>query len=141
MGRLDELAVRASQEPLAEFLGIKFDFFSEGAVNASLPIRQDFLIPEGFVQGGVITTLADFAGVYAAMTKIKQGHAPAVSIDITFFRPFTLDDKTMHAVAVVQNESRSFVWVTVNVFVEKGKKKAQMTAIFAKPRQDNITAS
>lgn len=134
MDRLAELRARALTEPLAQFLGATFDRIDQGFAAVSLAIRPEFLIPEGFVQGGIITTLADYAGVYAAMTMIGKSHTPALELTSRFMRPVTLDDEKLRAVAVVENESKTFVWVSIEVTNGRGKLKAKVSAIFVKPK-------
>ena len=75
----------------------------------------------------------DFAGVYAAMTRIPDGHTPAVSLSIHFLRPVKLGE-TVTAKAKVINDSARSILTLVEVSGSDGKLKANATISFSKPR-------
>lgn len=134
MNRLEELAERFKNEPLVKWLGASLEWLEEGRAVVAVPVCKNFLIMEKVVQGGIIATVADFAGVYAAMSKIPAGHTPATNLNILFFRPIG-EDETIWADATVINESRSFVVVSVDLTGGAGGKlKAHATISFAKPK-------
>lgn len=132
MDRLEELRQRFAQEPLANWLGARLESLADGQAAVGAPVRDDFLIVGGLVQGGVITILADYAGVYAAMSRLPTGHTPASQISISFLRPFKRDE-TIQASAEVVGETRGQLLVLIEVR-GGGKLKAQATIVFAKPR-------
>ncbi len=132
MDRLAELKKRFLEEPLAKAAGISLGELGDGRAILTQAVRDDQLIVGGAVQGGVTTVLADYAGVYAAMTRIPQGHTPAHNISITFLRPI-LAGELMLAEADVSGETRGSVTVSVQVF-GNGKLKAVASILFAKPK-------
>lgn len=134
MNRLEELKQRFENEPLAKLLGATLLHIDGGAATVRTPVKDEFLIVGGFVQGGVTTALADFAGVYAAMSKIPAGHTPAVNINIYFLRPIGKQDESIRAEARVVNESKNSLLVCVDVYGSDGKLKAYGTILFAKPK-------
>lgn len=133
MGRLEELRQRFSEEPLVAFLGAELRELGDGRAVLVVPVKQEFLIVGGIVQGGIVTAVADYAGVYAAMTRIPSGHTPALHIGINFLRPVLMGD-VMWAAARVENESKTTLVVSVEVFGTDNKRKATASIIFSKPR-------
>ena len=134
MDRLGALMSRFTQEPLVKTLGAKLIDLREGTASVEMTVLEAHTIVGGIAQGGVTSMLADFAGVYASMTKIPEGHTPAVSLDIHFLRPVKLGE-TMVAKAMVINDSKSSVLTLVHVTgKDDGKLKAVATVSFKKPR-------
>ena len=134
MDRIGELKERFTQEPLGIALGAVLTHLSPGKATVCVPVRDDFLIVDGIVQGGVTTVVADFAGVYAAMADLPSGHTPAGQIAIDFFRPFKAGD-TMYAEAKVVSDTRSSLWVHVTVTGDDfSKPKAFARIHFSKPK-------
>lgn len=132
MTRIDELKSRFEQEPLGRLLGARLEVLEDGRSVIAVPARDELTIVGGVAQGGVTTAVADYAGVYAAMTRIPSGHTPAVQISINFLRPVRLGE-TMRAEARVVNESRNQIVTSVEVRGPDGKLKALATILFAKP--------
>jgi len=132
MTRLEELRSRFEQEPLGQLLEARLEVLEDGRAVISVPAKPEMMIVGGVAQGGVTTAVADYAGVYAAMTRIAAGHTPAVQISINFLRPVGLGE-TMRAEALVVNESRRQIVTNVEVRGRNGKLKALATVLFAKP--------
>ncbi len=132
MTRIAELKSRFEQEPLGQLLKARLEVLEDGRAVIAVPAGSELTIVGGIVQGGVTTAVADYAGVYAAMTRIPSGHTPAVQISINFLRPVGLGE-TMRAEARVVNESRGQVVASVEVRGSDGKLKAVATILFAKP--------
>lgn len=136
MERIPELQARFEEEPLAQTLGA--DLIDIGDGHALLRIdgvKRELCIVGGVAQGGTTTALVDYAGVYAAMTRIRKGHTPCKRISIDFLRPVMLGE-VLYAEAQVINENRSEILVSVSAFTSGGQKKpkALATLTFAKPR-------
>ena len=123
MERLESLKAHFTNEPFAKFLKATLDVLKYGYAVVSAPVSENFLIVDGIVQGGVITAVADFAGVYASMSTLSEGHTPAAQINIHFLRPIGRDG-IIQAVGQVENESRSAMLVAVNVYGSDQKRKA-----------------
>lgn len=133
MSRLEELRSRFEQEPLGRLLEARLEVLEDGRAVVAAPAKQEMMIVGGIVQGGVTTALADYAGVYAAMTRIPSGHTPAVQISINFLRTVVLGE-TMRAEARVVNEGRNLVVTSVEICSQDGRLKAVATILYAKPR-------
>ncbi len=132
MTRIEELRSRFAQEPLAQLLGARLEVLEDGLAVIAARVKPELTIVGGVAQGGVTTAVADYAGVYAAMTRIPSGHTPAVQISINFLRPVG-SGETMRAEARVVNESRNQIVTSVQVRGQDGKLKAVATVLFAKP--------
>ena len=133
MERSAELSQRFLQEPLANHFGLKLASLGSGCASITMEVRPEHCITGGIAQGGITTTLADYAGVYAAMARIPAGHTPARRISIELFRPVK-EGETIVAHASVAEETRSSLVAIVRVTDETGKTKALATITFAKPR-------
>lgn len=134
MDRIDELKERFALEPYVKLLGISLASLGDGTAVLELTAGKELMIVGDIAQGGAIASLADYAGVYAAMTRIPSGHTPAVNISIQLHRPVRLGEKVFAAATVV-NENRSSISVTAEVRGQDGKLKASAALYFAKPRQ------
>lgn len=59
--------------PVASLLGIRLVNLGRGRAEYELPIRPEITFDGKVVQGGIVGTLADFAGVTAAMSALDVG--------------------------------------------------------------------
>lgn len=59
--------------PVAELLGIRLVSLSPGRAEYELTIQREVTFDGFVVQGGIVGTLADFAGVTAAMSALEEG--------------------------------------------------------------------
>ncbi|WP_199434220.1 PaaI family thioesterase [Qaidamihabitans albus] len=59
--------------PAAKHLGFEFAWLEPGAVEIVQPHRDELTQHDGFIQGGVLGSLADFAGGSAAGTLLPPG--------------------------------------------------------------------
>ena len=132
MTRLIELRTRFGQEPLGRLLQARLEVLEDGRAVVAAPAGPELMIVDGVAQGGVITAVADYAAVYAAMTRVPAGCMPAVQISVNFLRPIGAGE-TMRAEARVVSDSRSQVVTSVEVRGDDGKLKAVATILFAKP--------
>lgn len=133
MDRIEELTLQFSREPLAVTLGASLDMLKDGQAVVSAVARDDLLIVSGILQGGVTCIIADYAGVYAAMTKIPTGLTPAVHISLDLYHPIRRSERFI-ATARVVVDNRALVRVEVDVSTEKGRSVASSSIIFAKPK-------
>jgi uncharacterized protein (TIGR00369 family) len=139
--RVRELYDRFEREPLAQHYGISIFELRAGVVAGSpvvaaaelvMPTRTHMAIVGGLVQGGVITVLADYAGVYAAMAAVPAGHVPCQHININFLRP-TMIGETVRALAESHYVSRSVVHTRVTVIGLDARVRAEAMMEFARP--------
>ena len=132
--RLKQLRSLFTTEPLGRSLGARLIGLKRGWAAVSAVARNDLLVSVGIVQGGVIAAVADYAGVYAAMSVIPAGHTPAARININFLRPISAGEDIV-AVARVVDETRTTVSVAFEVTGAAVRRKALGTILFVKPRR------
>jgi uncharacterized protein (TIGR00369 family) len=133
MDRLTELRRQFAAEPLATGFGATLDALSDGEAAVSYVAKDEHAIVVGIIQGGITTVIADYAGVYAAMSRIAAGHTPAKHIAIELLRPVR-PGETITATARVVAETRASIVTAVDVRNENGAQKAVATVAFAKPK-------
>ena len=133
MDRLQELSAQFSSEPLAVMLEAKLDKLENGVAVISAIARDDLLIVSGIVQGGVTAILADYAGVYAAMSSIPAGFTPAANINIDLIHPIRGGER-FTAWARVVSEGKNSIRTEVDVTTGSGLLVAAARIVFAKPR-------
>ena len=75
--------------PVFDLLGMRLDEVEAGHSRLSLPFKESLTHSGGFVQGGIITALADAAVAFAIWTAMDDTHQDQTSIDIkmNFIRP------------------------------------------------------
>ncbi len=134
--RLQELRERFAKEPLVKLLGIELLHLHDGEALMEMKARDEFAIVGGVIQGGIITALADYAGVYAAMTKIPAGHTPAAHIDISFRRPAKVGE-VLWAWAYERDENPNTLVIGVEVNKKGERARACATIVFSKPKSEN----
>ncbi len=139
MDRLEELKLRFKQEPLGKMMDATLETLDYGRAWVSVPIKPEYLIVDGMIQGGITTVIADFAGVYAAMSLIPEGHTPAAEIIIDFLKPTRLEHKVVVARAEVFQETERSIWVNFVVAISlKANIKLETLAMgrrhFKKPK-------
>lgn len=134
MDRLTELRQRFGQEPLATGFGVSLDALADGSAALSYVAKDEHAIVGGIIQGGITAVIADYAGVYAAMTRIPAGHTPARRISIELLRPVRPGD-VITATANVIAETRASIIAAVDVRDANGVQKAVANVTFAKPKQ------
>jgi uncharacterized protein (TIGR00369 family) len=59
--------------PIVALLGVRLVELSPGRAEYELPIQREITFDRSVVQGGIVGTLADFAGVTAAMSALDEG--------------------------------------------------------------------
>jgi uncharacterized protein (TIGR00369 family) len=112
--RIAILKNRFDEEPLAKLCAISLTWLDPDRTTMVMSVSEDLTIVGGAIQGGATTILADYCGVYAAMSAVESGHTPCRSINIHFTRPAFVGE-TLTATAKVVNVSRTTVLVDVEV--------------------------
>ena len=132
MDRLEELRKMFSEEPFGKTLGARLEVLERGRVVISLTVTPELAIVSGIAQAGVILSLADYAGVYAAMSMLPSGFTPASDGGGCFTRPAKLGE-VMRAEAVIEDGTKSCLVARVTVTVGGRRASSQMWK-YAKPR-------
>ncbi|MDD3774572.1 MAG: PaaI family thioesterase [Sulfurovaceae bacterium] len=115
--------------PFLEHIGAKLKKYENGKAEVEL-ITQDYHLQHlGFVHGGVISTLMDNTGWYAAVSNVDEGHtAVTMEIKINYLKPAS--GKYLIASAEVKRQGRSTSFVTIELHNE-GKLAAFATGTYA----------
>ncbi|MBM4274939.1 MAG: PaaI family thioesterase [Deltaproteobacteria bacterium] len=85
-----ETAIRRRLEhnPFVQFMGIQVPELGMGYARFVLQVRPEFHNSQGFLQGGVITALADEAVAYALFSTVPEGEMiNTVEMKINFLAP------------------------------------------------------
>jgi uncharacterized protein (TIGR00369 family) len=85
-----ESKVRESfaRQQVMRFIGASLSRVEAGAVDISLPFREDLTQQNGFIHAGIVTTVADSACGYAAYTLMPAGASVlSVEFKVNLLRP------------------------------------------------------
>lgn len=86
--RLRELRRRFAGVPFLNLLGMKVARMSIGTVSLTMPVTQDIQQYMGLVHGGAISTLADTAATFAALTALPDGtDVITIEFKLNFLEP------------------------------------------------------
>lgn len=122
---MDETAIRAffEKDQFAKQCGIEIDKVSEGKATCSFEVKESHLNAGGFVQGGAIFTLADYAFAVAANATGRQ----TVSLEnqITFMHATKAQKLIAYAYEV--SAARKVSFYQVDVTDGEGNKVARMS--------------
>ncbi|MEM7657657.1 MAG: PaaI family thioesterase [Bacteroidota bacterium] len=80
-----------SQGKFPGFLGIKVLTVEKDHLVAEMPIRPEFLAPNGFLHAGSLVSLADTLAGYASVANLPEGATSFTTIELksNFFRTLT----------------------------------------------------
>jgi len=106
-------------------IGARLVHLCAGHCTIELPFGEAVSQQHGFFHGGVVGTLADVAGGYAAMTKIEAGgDVLTLEYKINFVRPAT--GAVLTARGEVLRAGRSVIVTRVDIFDADGRLCAAM---------------
>lgn len=96
--------------PFFEHVGATLAHISSGRATTQLVVREYHLQHLGFVHGGVISTLLDNTGWYAAISQLEEGDtAVTMQINIDYLRPSKCEKLICEANVIQKGKRRSFV--------------------------------
>jgi len=76
------------RQRIMALLGAELTLVEPGRVQIALPFREDLTQQHGFVHAGVLSTIADSAGGYAALTLMEETSSIlGVEFKMNFLRP------------------------------------------------------
>ncbi len=113
--------VRASFEAQGamRLIGATMDEAASGRAVLSMPFRNDLAQQDGFFHAGILTTLADSAGGYAAYSMMPDGaRVLAVEFKVNFVRP-AQGDRAI-ATGTVVKAGRTLTVCDLEVHVQQG---------------------
>lgn len=104
--------------PFLDHIGAVLIRCENGDAEVELKTQPYHLQHLGFVHGGVISTLMDNTGWYAAVSNLAEGYTSVtMEIKINYLKPAS--GKTLKAVAAVKRQGRSTSFVTIELFDEE----------------------
>jgi len=100
--------------PFLEHTGARLNFAEAGKAEVVLDIQPYHLQHLGFVHGGVISTLMDNTGWYAAVSNLEAGFtAVTMEIKINYLKPAS--GHFLRADASVKRQGRTTAFVTIEL--------------------------
>jgi uncharacterized protein (TIGR00369 family) len=83
-----DLASFFARVPVNRTLGFTLVSCGEGGAELTMPIREEYLQETGFLQGGIVSALADTAAAYALLPGLPKGYGmTGVEFKVNFLRP------------------------------------------------------
>jgi uncharacterized protein (TIGR00369 family) len=77
-----------AQQPIMNLIGARLALVEPGIVEIALPYRADLTQQNGYLHAGVLTTIADSACGYAALSLMPEGSAVlSVEFKVNLLRP------------------------------------------------------
>ena len=115
--------------PFLEHTGATLCFAEAGRAELELHTQPYHLQHLGFIHGGVISTLMDNTGWYAAVSNLEEGFtAVTMEIKINYLKPAS--GKHLIASAQVKRQGRTTSFVTIELH-DEGKLVAFATGTYA----------
>lgn len=115
--------------PFLEHIGAELTDYSEGHASVELHTKEYHKQHLGFIHGGVISTLMDNTGWYAAMSTLAKGQTSVtVEIKINYLKPAS--GKKLICNAEVKRRGRSIAFVTIEM-LDEDKLVAYATGSYA----------
>lgn len=118
LANIEDLQRQFDNSPYSLYLGMRIVELSHGYAKVKLELRQEFLTWDGFVQGGVISSLIDQAFGYSINT--LENVYVAVQLNVNFLNSPSVGD-TITAESRVLHAGRSAGICEMSVFDSKGK--------------------
>jgi uncharacterized protein (TIGR00369 family) len=116
--------------PFLEHTGATLKALSKGQAEIELHVEPYHLQHKGFVHGGVISTLMDNTGWYAAVSSLEEGFtAVTMEIKINYLKPAL--EKYLLASATIKRQGRSTAFVTIELHDNKQALIAYATGTYA----------
>jgi uncharacterized protein (TIGR00369 family) len=120
--------------PFLEHTGASLKNFSKGKAEVELDVQPYHLQHKGFVHGGVISTLMDNTGWYAAVSNLDDGFtAVTMEIKINYLKPAL--GKYLIASAAIKRQGHTTSFVIIELH-DEGKLVAYATGTYALIKDD-----
>lgn len=126
--------MKAVKFPFLEHIGAELKNYTAGTAEVELHVEPYHLQHMGFVHGGVISTLMDNTGWYAAVSSLEEGFtAVTMEIKINYLKPAS--GKHLLASAEVKRQGKKVAFVTIELH-DEGKLVAYATGTYAILKED-----
>lgn len=114
-----------------DILGLKFLTYQEGFCRAVLPVRQEFLNPNGSLHGGLLYTIADTVGGVAALRPDSGESVTTITGTMQFYRA-ALNLTSLYAEGRMVKDGKRVAFVEVALLSEDGTLYARGSFSFAR---------
>jgi uncharacterized protein (TIGR00369 family) len=105
-------------------LGARLKSVRPGRVEIELPFREDLVQQDGFLHAGVVTTIADSAGGYAAHTRLEPGSGVlTVEYKLHFLEP--AQGERFVAIGRVVKSGRTLTTCELEVVAVRGRRRTR----------------
>ena len=105
-----------SDSPINKFLNFNLLSHSKERAEISMPLKRDYIQETGVVHGGLISTAADTAAVYALYPNLPDGKTmTSVEFKVNFLRPALVENGDLTARAQVVKRGRQIGLCEVEV--------------------------
>jgi uncharacterized protein (TIGR00369 family) len=117
-----------SRQPAMALIGASLSVLSPGVVEVSFPYRPELTQQNGFIHAGIITTAADSACGYAALSSMPEGsEVLSVEFKVNLLRPAA--GERFVARASVLKPGKTLTAVRADVFAFIGEKQRLIAAM------------
>jgi uncharacterized protein (TIGR00369 family) len=121
--------MKAISFPFLEHTGARLKSYGEGCAEVELDVQPHHLQHMGFIHGGVISTLMDNTGWYAAVSNLRDDQtAVTMEIKINYLKPAS--GKHLIASASVKRQGRTTSFVLIELH-DEGRLVAFATGTYA----------
>jgi uncharacterized protein (TIGR00369 family) len=111
--------------PVNRTLGFTLVSSGGGGAVLTMPVREEYLQETGFLQGGILSALADTAAAYALLPGLPKGYGmTGVEFKVNFLRPALPGRSDLIARAQVVRQGRTIG--VCQVEVEQGSRKVAL---------------
>lgn len=101
--------------PFLEHIGAELIGYEAGSAQVQLRTKPYHLQHMGFVHGGVISTLMDNTGWYAAVSNLPEGYTSVtMEIKINYLKPASGENLIASAKVLRQGKTTSFVTIELH---------------------------
>jgi uncharacterized protein (TIGR00369 family) len=115
---LQRLRERFEGAPVSRYLGHRLAGLGEGRAEVHLPFREEFEQSAGVVHGGLIATVADTAGYFAAASRLEEGEVTTAEFKVNLLAPARR--ASLVGRAEVLSQGRSLIVCGMTVHTEDG---------------------
>jgi uncharacterized protein (TIGR00369 family) len=123
----DDVAASFAQQPIMNLLGARLVTVERGVVEIALSYRADLTQQNGYLHAGVVTTIADSACGYAAMSLMPAGSGVlSVEFKVNLLRP--AQGESFLARAEVIKAGRTLTVVRADVFALSEDSQRELVA-------------
>jgi uncharacterized protein (TIGR00369 family) len=101
-----------------------------GTVRLTFNPGPQFIQGRGVIQGGIVSTMLDFAAAYAALSTLPEGQTAATAtMNVNFHGAVRAG--TVHAVGMVERAGKRLIFVRAQILGDGEKTLATATAVMS----------